>query len=123
MTQPVALLVSIISESFVAWILVAALGWGDRWRAALAAAVGTVGTHWLAWGSILWLMEMLDYSIAVAGVEAVVVLIESFAYRWVAALPGRRALTVSFVANGASTGVGLAFYLLALTSCGAACIG
>src|SRR5437588_1866874 len=102
MTQLTALLLSIASESTIAWMLVAACGWSTPWRAALAATLGTVVTHWAAWWSMLWLMESLNYAVTVLIVEAAVVLLESLAYRWIAFLSWKRALSASLVANATS---------------------
>ena len=59
-------------------------------------------------------MESLNYALAVAIVEAAVVVVESFGYRWIALLSWGRALLASLVANAASTGLGLALYMLDL---------
>ena len=61
---------------------------------------------------MIWLMAALDYAIALVVVEVVVTLLESLGYRWIASLSWRRALSASCVANGASTGLGLALYVL-----------
>ncbi len=114
MTQPLALLLSIISESIAAWVLVGACGWGSAWRAGLAAVLGTLVTHWAAWWSIIGLTGMIGYAPAVAAVESFVVLVEAIAYSLIVPLPSGRALLVSLVANGASTALALALYALGL---------
>jgi hypothetical protein len=116
MTQPLALLLSVVVECISAFVLVGARDWGNPLRAALAAAVGTVATHWAAWWSIVWLTETIDidYAPAVAAVESVVVLVEAIGYRLIVPLPSSQALLASFVANGASTASGLALYALNL---------
>jgi hypothetical protein len=111
MTQLTALVLSIACESIVAWTVVAACAWGNPWRAALAATVGTVVTHWAAWSAMIWLMDSINYAAAALVVETAVVLVESLAYRWIAFLPWNRALLASLGANAASTGLGLGLYI------------
>jgi len=114
MTQSTALLLSIVSESLVAWLVVAACSWGNPWRAALAATVGTCVTHWAAWSAAIWLMDSINYAAMVVVVEATVVLVESLAYRWIAYLSWNRALLTSLIANAASTGLGLGLQILGI---------
>jgi hypothetical protein len=114
MSQPFALLLSILIEASVASAVVAALRWGSGIRAALAAALGTLATHWPAWQAIAHLDGMVGYLPAVLVVETAVVLVESVVYRMLVPLPGRRALSISLVANGASVVVGLALYAFKL---------
>lgn len=110
MTEVDALLLSVAIEAsaaaFLAWIT----RWGTPWRAALAATLATLGTHWLAWRSILWLLPWLDYPASVVLVEAGVVATEAIAYRLIMPLGLRRALVMSLAANAASTGLGLMLY-------------
>jgi hypothetical protein len=112
MSQSVALLLSIGIEAAVASAMIGALRWGSPARAALAAAIGTLGTHGLAWWGMLQLMEEMNYALALTIVEAGVVVAESIAYFLIARLPIGRSLAASFVANAASTGFGLALYAL-----------
>jgi hypothetical protein len=114
MTQLTALLLSIASESVAAWTLVAAWSWGNPWRAALAAVLGTLATHWAAWWTMLWLMESLNYGIALVIVETAVVLVESLGYRLIALSSWTRALLASLIANITSTMFGLTLYVLDL---------
>jgi len=112
MPQVVALLVSIFIESIVAFPLVRVLGWGSGWRAALAAALGTLATHHVAWELILELEHRLGYAAAVALCEGAVVAAESAFYRLLVPLPWQRAVLASAVANSASTAAGLIYYAL-----------
>jgi hypothetical protein len=114
MTQFVALLLSILIEAAVAAALVAALRWGNGFRAATAAIIGTLATHWLAWWAAPPLEALFGYAAAAAAAETMVVLAESVVYLFVASLPYRRALATSLVANAASFGLGLALYALNL---------
>jgi hypothetical protein len=123
MTQSIALLLSIVTEAIVAFVLVGACRWGSAWRAALAATLGTLATHWAAWWGILWLAdaidiawltETLDYALAVAIAESAVVLVEAIGYRLIVPLPWGRALVASFVANAASTAFAMTLYALDL---------
>jgi hypothetical protein len=114
MTQPLALLLSIVSESIVAYALIWACGWGSPWRAALAATLGTLVTHWAAWWSIIGLTSVIDYASAVSFVESVVVLVEAIGYWLIVPLPLGRALLASLAANGASTAFSLTVYALGL---------
>jgi hypothetical protein len=113
-TQLTALLLSILSESIAAWMLVAACGWGSPSRAALAATIGTVATHWAAWDTIGWLMQSLSYAAAVVTVETAVVLLESLGFRWIVFLSWERAVLASLVANCTSTGLGWTLYIFDL---------
>ncbi len=110
MSQWLALSISIVVEALVAASLVAGLRWGTASRAALSATLGTLVTHGFAWNGMLILMESLDYWIALLCVETAVVLVESLAYVLCARLSLGRALFASLIANGASSGFGLALY-------------
>lgn len=114
MPEWLALLISIVVEALVAAALVGGLGWGTGPRAALSAALGTLATHGFAWNGMLMLMESQEYWTAFLCVEAAVVLVESLAYILCARLPLGRALFASLIANGASSGLGLALYGLGL---------
>ena len=59
MSQSRALLLSMATEAAVACALIAALRWGSSARAALAAIVGTLATHGLAWWAILELTQRI----------------------------------------------------------------
>ena len=112
MSQPLALLLSILIEAAVAAGLVAALRWAPAWRAALAAAAGTLVTHWAVWAGMPPLTAAIGYWWALPVVEGLVVLAETLAYRLVARLSWPRALLVSFLANAASTAAGLLIWWL-----------
>jgi len=114
LTQTDALLLSIAIEAATAWPLVAGLRWGSGARAALAAAVGTLVTHWAAWAGCQWLMQDLGYAPALVVVEAGVIGVEWIAYRLLVPLPALRALLASAIVNATSTLIGLALYALDL---------
>jgi len=113
MTQLGALALSIALEAGIAFALIRAAGWGSGLNAALAASLGTLVTHPIAWYAVPRLAGPLGYPGAVALVETGVVLAESVAYRLVVPLAWPRALTASLVANAASTMAGLLYYALA----------
>ena len=110
MPQLVALLASIFIESVIAFALVRVLGWGSLWRAALAAALGTLATHHVAWEAVRELEDALGYAAAVAICEGAVIVAESPFYRLLVPLPWPRAVLVSAIANCASTATGLIYY-------------
>ncbi|HKU95126.1 MAG TPA: hypothetical protein VJR58_07620 [Vineibacter sp.] len=110
MSEVDALLLSCAIEAAVAAVLVWRMRWGPAGRAALAAGLATLATHWIAWRSVLWLLDGLGYPAAVLLVETVVVAAEALAYRLIVPLDLRRALILSLAANAASTGAGLALY-------------
>ena len=112
MSQTTALVLSIAIEAVVAFALIRALGWGSGLNAALAAALGTLVTHPIAWVLMLRLESPLGYTAAVALVETGVVLAESIAYRLLVKLVWRRSLLASLIANAASTAAGLLYYAL-----------
>jgi hypothetical protein len=112
MSQTAALVTSIAVEAVVAFMLIRALGWGSGLNAALAASLGTLVTHPVAWVLIPRLEGPIGYAGSVALVESGVVLAESIAYRLVVPLVWRRALTASLIANAASTVAGLLYYAL-----------
>jgi hypothetical protein len=114
MTQFAALLLSMVTEGAAAATLVAALRWGSSVRAAAAAIIGTLATHWLAWWAIPHLEAVFGYAPAAAAVETAVVLAESIVYLFTVPLPYRRALATSLLANATSLGLGLAIYALNL---------
>jgi hypothetical protein len=76
------------------------------WRAAVAGAAGTCLTHPLLW--FVWVRVIEDYSLFIVLGELLVCCIETLTF-WALArpVPLRRALAASFLANGASYGVGL----------------
>ena len=113
MPQAVALVMSIAIEAVVAFALIRASRWGRGGNAALAAALGTLVTHPIAWALVPRMEPPLGYAGAIALVESVVVLAESVAYRVIVPLAWRRALAASLVANAASTTAGLLYYGLA----------
>ena len=108
MSEGSALLLSIGAEAVVAAILVMALRWGSGIRAAFAAVIATLATHWLAWWWMLETMDLLGYGPAFAAIEVVVILVESVAYVVVVPMRTDRALVISLIANSASAGLGLA---------------
>jgi hypothetical protein len=95
------------------FVAVARLGSGhekDRraplWRLALAGAAGTCLTHPLLW--FVWPRVVHDYAAYIASGEILIAVIESatfFALARPISLP--RAIAASFVANGASYGLGI----------------
>ena len=106
--QWLALLLSIAIEATVGAVFVTALDWGSGLRTALAAALGTLATHWLAWWCMLELIEPLGYATAFVTVEAGVVGAETIVFRALVPLPIGRALMTSLAVNAASAGVGIA---------------
>ena len=98
----------------MASILVMALRWGSGVRAACAAVLATLATHWPAWWCMLHVMEPLGYVTAFVVIEAAVVLVESIVYVVLVPLPNGRALMTSLIANSSSAGLGLALYALDL---------
>jgi hypothetical protein len=112
MSQTAALVLSVTIEAVVAFALIRALGWGSGLNAALAASLGTLVTHPVAWVLILRLENPVGYAGAVALTEIGVVLAESIAYRLLVPLAWRRSLSASLIANAASTAAGLLYYAL-----------
>jgi hypothetical protein len=113
MSQTAALVFSIAIEAVIAFTLIRALGWGSGLNAALAASLGTLVTHPIAWVLILRLEHPVGYAGAVTLTETGVVLAESIAYRVLVPLAWRRALFASLIANAASTAAGLLYYAFA----------
>ncbi len=87
-----------------------ALALGPRaLRTGLAGLAATLITHpvlWLAWFP---LRERMPWLVTALALEGAVVAVETLVYRSALALPWRRALLISAVANAASFGVGLLF--------------
>jgi|SRR5271170_1103670 len=110
MTQVQALILSIAIEAVIAFALVRGLRWGSGTGAALAATVGTLGTHPLVWQAVPRLEARLGYGLALALIESGVVLAEGVAYRVIVPLTWRQAFAASMVANAASTATGLLYY-------------
>lgn len=77
MSQPLAMLLSIAIEAAVATALISALRWGSAARAAAAATVGTLLTHWFGWHWSLPLMAVIGDAPGFVAVEACVTLFES----------------------------------------------
>lgn len=76
------------------------------WRAALAGAAGTCVTHPALW--FLWSQIIADYTLYIVTGEALVASIEAASF-FVLARPSSfwTAIAASFLANGASYGLGL----------------
>lgn len=116
MSQPLAMLLSIAIEAAVAAALIGALRWGNAGRAAAAAAVGTLLTHWFAWHRSPPVMAVIGDVPGFVAVEACVTLVEAGVYRFLVPVSLGRALVLSLAANGSSAAVGIvlaAFNLLA----------
>jgi hypothetical protein len=115
MTQWQAMLASIVAEATVAAALVATLAWGRAARAAAAATLGTLITHWFAWNSAPPLMAAIGDIPGFVAIETGVTLVEAVVYRFLVPVDLGRALVLSLAANGCSAGAGLllgAFNLL-----------
>jgi hypothetical protein len=84
-------------------------GGGPRapvWRLALAGAAGTCLTHPLLW--FAWPLVVHDYALYIASGEILIAVIESATFFALARpIPLPRAIAASFVANGASYGLGI----------------
>lgn len=115
-SERLALLISIGTELVVASALIVVLRWGSAARTALAAAIGTIMTHWLAWWAMIQLMDVLGYVAAFVLVETAVTLVEGIAYALLVPLRVNRALAVSLIANAASAGLGLVIEALDLAA-------
>jgi hypothetical protein len=113
-TPTLALILSLAIEAPVAAAVVAVGRAGRPAAAAGAAVVATLLTHGFAWRAILVASETLDWGIATAIVETLVVLVEAVVYRVVAGLSPRVALTVSFLANAASASFGIGLWIAGL---------
>jgi hypothetical protein len=113
MDQPWALVASIGIECAIVAILLGRLGWEKVLRGIIAATLGTIVTHPLAWWSIVAIEPAVGYWAAVAAVEALVCLAESLAYRLLVPLAWPRALAMSVAANAASTFSGFLYYAYA----------
>jgi len=118
MSQPLAMLLSIAIEAAVAAVLIGALRWGSAGRAAAAATVGTLLTHWFAWQWSPPVMAVIGDIPGFIAVEACVALVESGIYRFLVPLSLGHALVLSLAANGSSAALGIvlaAFNLVALS--------
>ena len=113
MDQTTALLVSIAVEAVVAASVVGLSGWGVPGRGVVAALVATLVTHPAVWWGFPEIELSTSYRTAFAVTESLVVLVEMLAYRLILPLGWRRALALSFIANAASAGVGMLYYLVA----------
>jgi hypothetical protein len=112
MSQELALVISVATEAAVAALVVAALRWGSPWRAAIAAVLGTLATHWVAWQSILDLTLSIGYWPAVGLAEAAVVAVEAIIVVVIVGIGIFRALAVTLAANAASLLLGFALYIV-----------
>ena len=114
MTQTTALLLTLAIE--VPIVLAAARPPHRTQRDLLllfAVAVGAnVVTHPLLWLADAALADTLAYAPRVAALEVAVTLFEGIVYASIAGFRMRRGLTVSLVANLASTAAGFAIYAL-----------
>ncbi len=107
MSQPLAMLLSIAIEAAVAAALISALRWGSAARAAAAATVGTLLTHWFAWHWSPPLMAAIGDIPGFVAVEACVTLVEAGVYRFLVPVSLGRALMLSLAANGSAAVVGI----------------
>jgi hypothetical protein len=116
MSQWLAMLASIAIEAAVAAALISALHWGSAARAAAAATLGTLLTHWFAWNWSPLVMAAIGDVPGFAATEAAVTVVEAGVYRYIIPISFGRALVLSLAANGSSAAVGVviaAFNLLA----------
>jgi hypothetical protein len=116
MSQPLAMLLSIGIEAAIASALIRVLGWGSAARAAAAAALGTLLTHWFAWHWSPPLMAAIGDIPGFIAVEAGVTVVEAGVYRFLVPIGLGRALALSLAANSGSAAAGVvlaAFNLLA----------
>jgi|GEM_PF-1588916 len=111
--QLLAMGASVVMEAIAALGLFALLRWGSAWRAAAAAVVGTLATHWLLWTGVNAAAEAVGWLPAVTVGEALVVLAEAVAYRFVGGFGWRRALILSLSVNLASFVAGLSLMIVA----------
>lgn len=111
MIEVEALAVSAAIEAPVAYLIVRMAKWPGRGalHAGLASAVATAVTHPQLWAAALWAYPRLGYWPSVAGLEALVVLVEGVLIAWMASLALHRAMLVSLIANAASCLAGLLF--------------
>jgi hypothetical protein len=110
------MLLSIGIEAAIAAALIRALGWGRAARAAAAATLGTMLTHWFAWHGSPPLMATIGDIPGFVAVEAGVTVVEAGVYRFLVPVDYGRALVLSLAANGGSAAIGIvlaAFNLLA----------
>ena len=107
MSQPLAMLLSIGIEAPIAAALIRALGWGSAARAAAAAALGTLLTHWFAWNWSQPLMAAIGDTPGFLAVEAGVTVVEAVVYRFLVPVNVGRALALSLAANGGSAAIGI----------------
>jgi hypothetical protein len=107
MSQWQAMLASIVIEAVVAAALITALAWGHAARAAAAATLGTLITHWFAWHSAPPLMAAIGNIPGFVAIETGVTLVEAVVYRFLVPVGLGRALILSLVANGCSAGTGI----------------
>lgn len=107
MKQVSALLLSIAIEAAVAAAAVRVLRWGKSSRAALAAALGTLLTHWVAWQVVPTAMNTIGNTPGFLAVELVVTAVEAAVYFAVVPLSAGRAIVISLIANGSSAVAGV----------------
>lgn len=114
MTQVSALLVSIAIEAAVAAAAIRVLRWGRSSRAALAAALGTLLTHWIAWQVVPTAMNIIGTMPGFLAVELVVTAVEAVVYLFIVPLSAVRAIVMSLIANGSSAVAGIILTALSL---------
>lgn len=107
MAQWQAMLASIVIEAVVAAALITVLAWGRAARAAAAATLGTLITHWFAWNWAPPLMAAIGDTPGFVAIETGVVLVEAMVYRFLVPVDRGRALVLSFAANSCSAGAGI----------------
>jgi isoprenylcysteine carboxyl methyltransferase (ICMT) family protein YpbQ len=103
--------VTLVTEFPIVWLGVRRPGG----RAAAWLAVVFLGTHLFSHGTLWWVWRSIPgaYTVRLLIGESAVTLVEAAAYRGLLPEVGlARALLVSLLANGVSTAVGLALWLL-----------
>lgn len=110
MSQWQAMLASIVIEAVVAAVLIVRLRWGSAARAASAASLGTLVTHWPAWKIAPALAASLGDVAGFVTLETAVTVVEAGVYLLLATANPRRALTLSLAANACSAAVGIVLY-------------
>jgi hypothetical protein len=112
LTQTLALVLTLAIEVPIVVAVVAVARWapGRLLVVALAAALASLVTHPLLWLIDPLLVSSLSNAVRLALLESLVTIVEAAIYAGPAGLGLRRGLVLSFVANGASLGVGVWIY-------------
>lgn len=114
MSQPVALLLSLLLEVPLLLAIARYKRWCDLRQLLIVGLAATLLTHPFAWTGALWIYSYLPFPWGWLVIELAVTLAEAGLFRGFVGVSWQRALILSGLANGFSATVGLVLFMAVL---------